>query len=870
MGHVNNFTHFVNEKLVYNRILNPDFWQNGQFDPATRTKLLQIAHDFYADLKIDAPIVDIHLTGSMANYNWSDTSDLDVHVHVDFTEVDDNVELVQKALEGQKFVWNLRHPVSIKGHDVELYIQDKKKHTISSGIYSLLKDEWISKPVYDPPTVDMHYVADKVESYKNEIEELGKMLGANDVEDARLIFDRAKVLKKKISSTRDASLQKEGEFSIENLVFKELRNQGYIGKLIKLQAKAYSAIYSDDGFKPDDAKIMQEEENPIKKEIKGDMKRIVESFSGWLIADLAINENIAAAKVYMQKKMAERLNKSVAELTPEERERALGAKDYKAILDLLRDQPGYVMPFVKFHYDQRIPLEDLTALANLIRTKKHVIQQLSRSVDQYSAIPKVNGVSGFEALNDEIRTIEREKEAKWIIERLPSRLKAKYRELPPIEQKVLLNAAHQLTALGKEITDRLFQKIKSMENLPIQEVVEYIANFIKGYANLDVKKKMDKIAELDPEAGVLYMDDRFMVLSLRTEKAQKALCDVANWCINRGSFSSYASNALQINIFDFAENPGSPLFLTGNTVSYQGKVTNSHDLNDSNFFGQYSDGVCTNSSYAASNALASRKVYPTNSRCTYNSGCTYQQHFHNLGYPEILIHAVEAQFQNEVMVKKIVYDLGLNKYDTRTLLFNIIKQSYTLDPGTTPETLLTILDIVRSRITTSLSREQVVDLYAEYGVVSKFSAYLLAELLPEATDAEKKRIIEKTMSLFKIVNAMVRKHPDSLNNFPQLKNTIPQQRDILKGLGVPEDQIESVMESINKVDAEIDALLESLTMDAPAPVKTPTRTPTKTPTKPSTPNKPGPIPTRQPHKTPEPAKAEADEVIKRLEALNGR
>jgi len=864
MGHVNNFTHFVREKLVYNRILNPDFWQNGQFDPATRTKLLQIAHDFYADLKIDAPIVDIHLTGSMANYNWSDTSDLDVHVHVDFAEVDDNVELVQKALEGQKFIWNLRHPVLIKGHDVELYIQDKKKHTISSGIYSLLKDEWINKPVYDLPTVDMHYVADKVESYKNEIEELSNLLTADNIDDARLIFDRAKVLKKKISSIRDASLRKEGEFSIENLVFKELRNQGYIGKLIKLQAKAYSAIYSDAGFKPDDAKIMQEEEKPIKKEINGDMKRIVESFSDWLNADMAINENIAAAKVYMQKELAKRLSKNVADLTPEERERALGSKGYKAILDILKDQPGYVMPFVKFHYEQRVPLEDLSALAVLIKTKKHIIQQLSRSVDQYSATPEVNGVSGFEALNDEIRTIKREKEAKWIIERLPSRLKAKYRELPPSEQKVLLNAAHHLTALGKEITDRLFQKIKSMENLPIQEVVEYIVNFIKGYANLDVKKKMDKIAELDPEAGVLYMDDRFMVLSLRTEKAQKALCDVANWCINRGLFSSYVSAALQINIFDFAENPGSPLFLTGNTVSYQGKVTNSHDLNDSNFFGQYENGVCTNNSYAASNALASRKVYPS------TRGCTYQQHFHNLGYPDILVHAVEAQFQNEVMVKKIVYDLGLNTYDTKTLLVNIIKQSYALDPGTSAETLLIILDIVRTRINPTLSREQVVDLYAAYGVASKFSAYLLAELLPEATESEKKRIIEKTMSLFKIMNAAVRKYPNALNKFPQFKNTIPQQRDILQGLGVPDDQIDTIMESLTQVDAEIDALLESLTMDAPAPVKTPTRTPTKTPTKPSTPNKPGPIPTRQPHKTPEPAKAEADEVIKRLEALNGR
>lgn len=254
-----------NEKIVYNRTLNPKFWQNGKFDQGTRTTLLQIANDFYNDLKLTIPIVDIHLTGSMANYTWSEHSDLDVHVHVDFSLIDENTDLVRDALLGKKFVWNLRHPVQLQGHDVELYIQDDKSHTVSSGIYSLLNNEWITKPTYDPPEVDMYYVAAKVEDYKKEIEELDKILDDDTEDDSRLIFDRTKVLKKKISSARDIGLQRDGEFSIENLVFKELRNQGYIGALVKLQARAYSQIYSDDDFEPDQTKIMQEAEEVLSK-----------------------------------------------------------------------------------------------------------------------------------------------------------------------------------------------------------------------------------------------------------------------------------------------------------------------------------------------------------------------------------------------------------------------------------------------------------------------------------------------------------------------------------------------------------------------------------------------------------------------------
>jgi hypothetical protein len=44
---------------------------------------------------------------------------------------------------------------------------------------------------------------------------------------------------------RKEGLEKKGEFSVGNLAFKKLRNDGYIGKLIDVMSQAYDRIYSE-------------------------------------------------------------------------------------------------------------------------------------------------------------------------------------------------------------------------------------------------------------------------------------------------------------------------------------------------------------------------------------------------------------------------------------------------------------------------------------------------------------------------------------------------------------------------------------------------------------------------------------------------
>lgn len=240
---------FENEERddFYKKELNPSFWKDDKFDPQIREKLLKIAKDFYEALKLTAPIKDIQLTGSLANYNWTDKSDLDVHVLIDFKDVDDNIDLVKKALDGARFIWNLRHNIKLRGFDVELYVQDIHEPHTASGLFSLLNNEWIRVPKYSPPDIDYKDVDKKYQGIISDILQMENLMTTSDFSSfsEEELYNHAQKLKKKIMDMRKEGLAREGEFSVENLVFKKLRNEGYIEKIIELISKAYTNIYNE-------------------------------------------------------------------------------------------------------------------------------------------------------------------------------------------------------------------------------------------------------------------------------------------------------------------------------------------------------------------------------------------------------------------------------------------------------------------------------------------------------------------------------------------------------------------------------------------------------------------------------------------------
>ena len=203
-----------------------------------KKRLLEISNDFIESLGFEFFIHDVVLTGSLANYNWSQYSDVDLHILIDFDELDkdskkDSIALhsiMKEFFDAKKNVWNEKHEIKIKGYDVEIYVQDVNDEHISSGVYSILHNKWVLEPKKDKPNIDDRKILEKGEEFGKKIDRL--IQTPKDI-----TIDQLEDLRKKIKEFRQSGLESGGEYSYENLTFKLLRRNGYIQKLLRLKTQ---------------------------------------------------------------------------------------------------------------------------------------------------------------------------------------------------------------------------------------------------------------------------------------------------------------------------------------------------------------------------------------------------------------------------------------------------------------------------------------------------------------------------------------------------------------------------------------------------------------------------------------------------------
>ena len=210
---------------MYHNKLNIKFWDEGSLRAEVKEKLMQLGTKWAEFAKIPAEAVkDIILVGGNANYNYTRFSDLDLHLLVDKSQIADCPELLDDYLRDKKKLWALVHDIKIYSHPVELYAQDVSDPLpANQGVYSLIKDTWIMEPRRVQVDLADPLLLRKVRDMMEKIDDLIE----NEADDP----DVLRKLQKKIRDMRASAIQQGGEFALENLVFKELRNRGYLDKL---------------------------------------------------------------------------------------------------------------------------------------------------------------------------------------------------------------------------------------------------------------------------------------------------------------------------------------------------------------------------------------------------------------------------------------------------------------------------------------------------------------------------------------------------------------------------------------------------------------------------------------------------------------
>lgn len=203
--------------VTVNKTLNPKLWVDGTLNPEVAAKLEDIARAFEDFIGIDLDVVDYTITGSNANFTWTEYSDLDLHLIIPGTPTDDQREL----FNAKKALWSEQHDITIKGLPVECYVQGEDEPHHSTGVYSLSQDKWLVEPKKVKPSVDDAAIEAKKDAILAQIEQA---LLSKDL-------DKLRTVKDKITQMRKAGLARAGEWSVENLVFKILRNLGLIDQI---------------------------------------------------------------------------------------------------------------------------------------------------------------------------------------------------------------------------------------------------------------------------------------------------------------------------------------------------------------------------------------------------------------------------------------------------------------------------------------------------------------------------------------------------------------------------------------------------------------------------------------------------------------
>lgn len=236
---------FKVKDYLENHIWNDD----GSLDLSVRRALLDISDDFWESCNIRwVKPKTVLLTGSICNFNWSEFSDVDVHLVVDFSEIHENKEFVQEYFDDKKNDWNNTHEnLNVYGFPVEMYVEDIDAETESSAIYDLWENKWLKKPKegnIEPIKLNKYGIKQVASDLMTQVDDLCDIFEKeHDKHKLEEIHDEADRISKLFKDIRKVGLKK-GESGSGNIVYKVARRMGYLDKLWKLKTDCYDRINS--------------------------------------------------------------------------------------------------------------------------------------------------------------------------------------------------------------------------------------------------------------------------------------------------------------------------------------------------------------------------------------------------------------------------------------------------------------------------------------------------------------------------------------------------------------------------------------------------------------------------------------------------
>ena len=196
-----------------------------------RDKMLEIVDEFLADLKeqdIKIKVDDILLIGSNASYNYTKDSDIDLHILANAKAANYDKEIAAALYGAYRTIFNKNLDITIYDIPLEIFVETEDSQRVSNGIYSIKKNKWVKKPVAENiPDYDKGALNKLVDEWESKCKDLIDDIKADKLDDEKKVVKMLEDIYDKLRKKGVA----EGEYSIKNLAFKELRNKGYLDQL---------------------------------------------------------------------------------------------------------------------------------------------------------------------------------------------------------------------------------------------------------------------------------------------------------------------------------------------------------------------------------------------------------------------------------------------------------------------------------------------------------------------------------------------------------------------------------------------------------------------------------------------------------------
>lgn len=227
------------EEFQIHDTLNPKLFDtaSNKLLPEVREKIIQIVASFEEYINVPIKILDVQLVGSNVSFNYTDKSDLDVHIIASFEDLEADEELLQALYDVKKASFNKDTDIKIRGIDIEMYVQNVHSATISNGIYSVCTNDWIKEPK-PIKSITKHNTDSEVQKWGEKIKQVVKSGDYDAIQDCI----------NNLYLIRHNSIAVDGEYGKGNQIFKEIRNHGWLQALKDSSLKSLSKKLSLESY----------------------------------------------------------------------------------------------------------------------------------------------------------------------------------------------------------------------------------------------------------------------------------------------------------------------------------------------------------------------------------------------------------------------------------------------------------------------------------------------------------------------------------------------------------------------------------------------------------------------------------------------